>query len=553
MTSYNLSELFEQVVARVPNAEALVTSDKRLTYSQLNERANRLANALRDLGIGESDKVGLHLQNGSEYLEGMLAAFKLRAIPVNINYRYVERELEHLYSLTDLKALVVHRQYAPLVAAIRPNVATLQSVIVVDDGSGVEPGEDTLFYEPVLEAASASNDFPGRSGDDLYISCTGGTTGMPKGVVWRQEDIFFATMGGGDPTTLLGPISLPEELTERVLDPGIAAIVTPPLMHVSAHWGAFQMMFGGGKVVLPPVGSFSAATVWKLVEEEQANLITLVGDAMVRPMLDAYAQAAKDGTPFDGSSLLVLASGGALVSGATKTLAKELLPNVVVVDGFGSTETGVTGMSTGAGPAGRAGTGFTMDERMAVLDDNLEPVEPGSEVVGRLARRGRIPIGYYKDPEKTAATFVEKDGVRWVLPGDLASVEADGEVILHGRGSTSINTGGEKVFPEEVESALIEHAAIADILVVGMPDERWGNRVVAVAALREDQQLCLDEVKTFARNRLAGYKVPRELVIVDSIQRNPNGKADYGWAREQAEAAGAAAHEAAHESAGVSA
>jgi acyl-CoA synthetase (AMP-forming)/AMP-acid ligase II len=537
MSSYNLSELFEQVVAKVPEAEALVTSTQRLTYAELDDRANRLANALCQLGIGESDKVGLHLQNGAEYLEGMLAAFKLRAIPVNINYRYVERELEHLYNLTDLSALVVHRQYAPLVDAIKANVPTLQSVIVVDDGSGADVGADTLEYEHLLAAADRNAHFPGRSGDDLYIACTGGTTGMPKGVVWRHEDLFFATMGGGDPTTLMGPISSPDELTERVLDPGISAIVTPPLMHVSAHWGAFQMMFGGGKVVLPAVGSFSAARVWELVESEKANLITLVGDAMVRPMLESYSAAVEAGKPFDASSLLVLASGGALVSSSTKSWAKELLPNVAIVDGFGSTETGVTGMSTGEGPAGRAGTGFTMDERMSVLDENLEPVTPGSGEVGRLARRGRIPMGYYNDPEKTAATFVEKDGVRWVLPGDLASVEEGGEVILHGRGSTSINTGGEKVFPEEVESALIEHAAIADVLVVGLPDERWGSRVVAVASLRDGKELCLDEVKTFARSRLAGYKVPRELVVVDKIVRNPNGKADYGWARDAAEAA----------------
>ncbi len=258
---------------------------------------------------------------------------------------------------------------------------------------------------------------------------------------------------------------------------------------------------------------------------------------MVRPMLDVYAAATQAGEPIDASTLLVLASGGALVSPSTKAKAKELLPTVAVVDGFGSTETGVTGMSTGEGPAGRAGTGFKMDERMAVLDDDLEPVEPGSGAVGRLARRGRIPIGYYNDPQKTAETFVEKDGVRWVLPGDLASVEADGEVILHGRGSTSINTGGEKVFPEEVESALLDHPAIADILVVGLPDERWGHRVVAVVATRDGHELSLDEVKAYAKGRLAGYKVPRELVVVSAIQRNPNGKADYGWARAQAEQA----------------
>jgi 3-oxocholest-4-en-26-oate---CoA ligase len=259
----------------------------------------------------------------------------------------------------------------------------------------------------------------------------------------------------------------------------------------------------------------------------------------VRPMLDVFAAASGE-APIDASSLLVLASGGALVSASTKARAKELLPNVVVVDGFGSTETGVTGMSTGEGPRGRAGSGFTMDDRMAVLDDDLQPVPPGSGVVGRLARRGRIPLGYYNDPEKTAETFVEADGVRWVLPGDLASVEASGEVVLHGRGSTSINTGGEKVFPEEVESALLEHPAVADVLVVGVADERWGHRVVAVASVRsvgDGAPLTLDDLKVFARDRLAGYKLPRDLVVVPAIARNPNGKADYGWARAQAEAA----------------
>jgi acyl-CoA synthetase (AMP-forming)/AMP-acid ligase II len=537
MSSYNLSELFEQVAAKVPSSEALVTSARRLTYAELEGRATRLANALRELGISREDKVGLHLQNGSEYLEGMLAAFKLSAVPVNINYRYVERELEHLYNLTELAVVIVHRQYAPLVAAIRSRIQTLRHVIVVDDASSAQPGDDTFQYEQLLSGAKAEADFPGRTSDDLYIACTGGTTGMPKGVVWRQEDIFFATMGGGDPTTLEGPIASPEQLSDRVLDPGICGLITPPLMHVSAHWGAFQMLLGGGKVVLPPAGSFDAKAVWGLIESEQANVVTLVGDAMVRPMLDAFAAARDDGRPFEASSLLVMASGGALVSAATKERAKELLPNVAIVDGFGSTETGVTGMSSGGGSKDRAGTAFTMDERMAVLDDDLQPVQPGSGVVGRLARRGRIPLGYYNDPEKTAETFVEKDGVRWVLPGDLASVEESGEVVLHGRGSTSINTGGEKVFPEEVESALLEHPAVTDVLVVGVPDERWGHRVVAVASVREGAQLNLADLKDFARDRLAGYKLPRDLVTVPAIARNPNGKADYGWAREQAQAA----------------
>jgi acyl-CoA synthetase (AMP-forming)/AMP-acid ligase II len=528
VVTFNLAELFESVAAAVPDRTAMVTPDRRLTYGELDERATRLGQHLRAAGVGASDHVGLHLQNGSEYIEGMLAAFKLRAVPVNINYRYVERELEHLYVSLDLVALLVHRRFASTAAAVAPRVASLRHVIVVDDDSDAASPAEWVEYESALAAASSAREFAGRGDDDVYCACTGGTTGLPKGVLWRHEDIFFASMGGGDPTLLLGPIKTPEELVERLPENGLVGLVTPPFMHVSAHWAAFNLLYGGGRMVIPEPGSLDPSEVWRLVAEEGINLLVLVGDAMARPLLDHLAEH-----PSDTSSLFAVASGGAILSPATKRWINELLPNAIVVDGFGSTETGVTGSGSGGDTAG-AGTTFRMDDTTAVLDDDLQPVAPGSGDVGRLARRGRIPLGYYNDAEKTAATFIEKDGVRWVLPGDMASVADDGTIVMHGRGSVSINTGGEKVFPEEVESAIVGHPAVHDVLVVGVPDERWGQRVAAVVAVKEGASLTLDELRDYCRNEVAGYKVPRQLTVVSSVVRSPSGKADYRWAKEAA-------------------
>ncbi len=535
MSSYNLSELFEEVADAVPARVAVVDPHRRVTYAQLDERATRLAHHLAAAGVGAGDHVGLHLLNGSEYLEGMLAACKIRAVPINVNYRYVERELEYLYDNADLVALVFHRRFGPRVGAVAGFTAALRHLVVVEDGSGAVIPDGAADYEQALAAASPERDFTDRSSDDVYIAYTGGTTGMPKGVQWTHEDIFFASLGGGDPAQTEGPISSPEQLVDRIPEVGIAQIITPPLMHVSAHWGAFHGLYGGGKVVLPKPGTFAPLEVLRLVDQEGGNIVLLVGDAMVRPFLDAL-QAHRD--EFDLSSLFVIASGGAALSPSAKTRIHEVLPDVIVMDGYGSTETGVAG--TQARLPGSADAGplrFARSETTTVLDDDLHEVEPGSGVVGRLARTGHIPLGYYKDPEKTAETFVEVGGRRYVLPGDHASVESDGSIVLHGRGSVSINTGGEKVFPEEVESALVDHPSVRDVLVVGVPDERWGQRVCAVVELQAGTEATLDELQEFCREQLAGYKIPRALVVVDEIVRSPSGKADYRWARERAEAA----------------
>jgi 3-oxocholest-4-en-26-oate---CoA ligase len=378
----------------------------------------------------------------------------------------------------------------------------------------------------------ARRDFRGRSGDDRYLAYTGGTTGRPKGVMWRHEDIFFAAMGGGDPTTTLGPISRPDELPQRVLPVGAVMLLLPPLAHVSAQWGAFQILFGGGTVVLTSPGSLDPSAAWRLVETERVNILTVVGDAMARPLLDAFAG---DPNRYDVSSLLVFASGGAVLSASTKEQITALLPNVVTVDGFGSTETGVVGTRMRL-PGGEpdAGPRFTVGDHTAVLDDHLHPVAPGSGAVGRVARRGRMPLGYYKDPIRTAATFVETDGTRWALTGDAATVEVDGTVAFLGRGSMSINTGGEKVYPEEVEVVVKDHPAVYDAMVVGTPHERWGEQVVAVVAPRPGSSVSLDEIRDHCRRSLADYKLPRALCLVDRVERGPNGKGDYTWARERA-------------------
>ena len=528
--TFNLAELFERVADAVPDREAVVTPVRRETFRELDDRANRLAHHLRSAGVGPGDHVGLQLMNGTEYLEAMLAAFKLRAVPVNINYRYVEAELEYLYDNADIVALVYDDRFAERVLAARRSATALRHLIAVGGGEPAIPA--SVEYEDALLAASTGRDFSDRSGDDRYIAYTGGTTGLPKGVLWRHEDIFFAAMGGGDPTTLAGPIEQPDEIVARVLPVPAAMLMTPPLVHVSAQWGAFSMMYGGSKVVLTSPGSFDPVEVLRLVELESVNVLTLVGDAMARPVLDALAS--RPGA-FDLSSLLVFASGGAVLSTSTKAQVAALLPGVIAIDGFGSTETGVTGTRARMpGAAVEEGTRFTVDDRTEVLDEHLRPVGCGTGEIGHLARRGHLPLGYYKDPSKSAALIVEIGGERWVLTSDAATVDADGTVVLLGRGSASINTGGEKVYPEEVEAVVKNHPAVYDAVVVGAPDERWGERVVTVAELRPGATLTLDELTRHCRKSLAGYKLPRALLAVEHVERGPNGKADYRWAREYA-------------------
>ncbi len=525
--SFNLADLFESVGGALPEREAVVCGDRRRTYAGLDERANRLAHFLLDQGIKQGDHIGLYLYNGIEYLECTLAAFKVRAVPININYRYVEEELHYLFDNADLVALVHHREFAPRVAAVAPRIPSLRTFIAVDDGT--DAGLSSLSsadYEASLAGSSPLRDFAPRSGDDLYVLYTGGTTGMPKGVMWRQEDLFFAALMGGNPYG--PPPERPGQVAENAKNgPGLIALPSAPLMHGAAQWAAMIYLLSGSKIVLAPGKRFDPATIWRLVQDEKVQVLQVVGDAMARPLAEALEQP---GASYDVSSLFVIGSGGATFSEGVKEQLKAKLPNIMLLDSFGGSEGGNQGQSVPR-DAGALGPRFKADETTAVLDEDLKPLPPGAGKVGMLARKGRIPLGYYKDEAKTARTFVEANGSRWVVAGDMAMVEADGTITLLGRGSNCINSGGEKVFPEEVEAALRTHPAVFDAIVVGVPDERWGERVAAVVAPRLGERPALADLDAHCRTTISGYKVPRELHLVDEIQRQPSGKPDYKWAK----------------------
>jgi acyl-CoA synthetase (AMP-forming)/AMP-acid ligase II len=526
--NWNLADLFEAVVDAIGEREALVCDGRRLTYAELDQRANRLAHHLTDAGVQPHQHVGIQAQNSSEYLETAFACFKIRAVPININYRYVADELRYLYDNADLVALVFQRQFADRVAVAAPHAPALRHLVAIDDDSGADlAGLDAVVYDEAIAATSPERDFPPRSGDDIYVIYTGGTTGMPKGVMWRQEDLFFAGMGGGNPQG--EPLKQPDDVTASVLgrQPGVTFPVAP-LMHGAAQLASHISFNWGDKVVLLP--TFSAAGVWDLVEQEGVNTVSLVGDAMARPMAEALEA---DPDRWDLSSLVVVSSAGAILTGTVKDLLTAHLPNTFILDSFGSSETGFQGMASGDSSPEK-GLRFTMNERVAVLSEDRRILEPGDEEVGFVAQRGHIPLGYYGDEEKTKKTFWEVDGERWVVPGDFAQVDADGVIHVLGRGSVCINTGGEKVFPEEVEAALKSHADVYDAAVVGVPDERWGERVTALIQPRPGAEPEPDDVIAHARTKVAGYKAPRQVWFVDDLVRSPNGKLDYPWARKEA-------------------
>jgi len=527
---WNLADLFEAVVDVIGDREALVCGDRRLTYAQLDERANRLGHHLMSSGIAPGDHVGIQTQNRTEYLEAAMACFKVRAVPININYRYVADELRYLYDDADLKALVTAREYADRVGAALDQVGGIGPVLVLEDGSDADLaplGERIVDFEAAMAGGSAERDFPARSGDDQYIIYTGGTTGMPKGVMWRQEDLFFAGLGGGNPQG--EPLKTPEQITESVL--GRQAGVTfpvAPLMHGAAQLSSHISFNWGDTVILLP--KFDAVEVWDLVEREGVGTVAIVGDAMGRPMAEAI-----DAEPdrWNLSSVFVVASAGAILSGTVQDLFRTHLPNCFILDNFGSSETGFQGVAA-SGSSPEKGLRFAMNDRVCVVSEDRRVVQPGEDITGYVAQRGRIPLGYYGDPDKTAATFWEVEGERMVVPGDLARVDADGVVHVLGRGSVCINTGGEKVFPEEVEAALKGHADVYDAVVVGVPDEKFGSRVTALVQLRPGSSATENDVIAHARNKVAGYKVPKQVWFLDELVRSPNGKMDYPWAKKEA-------------------
>jgi 3-oxocholest-4-en-26-oate---CoA ligase len=523
--AYNIADLLEHAVDAVPDRTAVICGGRRITYAQLDERANRLAHHLADHGVGKGGHIGVYSRNSIEMIETMFAAFKLRAVPVNVNYRYVHGELKYLFTNADLVALVHERQYADRVAAVHAEAPKLKHVVVVEDGS--ETDFDGVAYENAVAGGHPSRDFAERSSDDLYILYTGGTTGYPKGVIWRHEDVWRALGGGIDFVT--GEY-VPDEWTmaEQAKQYGLVRMPVAPLIHGAAQWAAFGALFTGGTVVFVP--QFDAHEVWRNIQEHKVQVVAIVGDAMARPLLDAYREGG-----YDASSLVALSSHAALFSQSLKREYVETFPGVVLTDAIGSSESGFTGIGMVAKDSDHsAGPRVSFGKDAILLDDDNQVVKPEPGAVGRIARRGHVPLGYYKDEAKTRTIFAEVDGHRYVIPGDWARYEEDGTVTLLGRGSQCVNTGGEKVFPEEVEGALKSHPDVFDALVLGVPDERLGQRVAAIIQSRPGHRPDLAAVEAHVRTEIAGYKVPRTIWLADEIGRLPSGKPDYPWAQRYA-------------------
>jgi acyl-CoA synthetase (AMP-forming)/AMP-acid ligase II len=537
----NIADLAEHAIDAVPDRVALICGDDQLTYAQLEEKANRLAHYLIDQGVNKDDKVGLYCRNRIEIVIAMLGIVKAGAILVNVNYRYVEGELKYLFENSDMVALVHERRYADRVANVLPETPNVKTVLVVEDGTEDPSGDfrkygGVEFYSAIAQG-SPERDFGDRSADDIYLLYTGGTTGFPKGVMWRHEDIYRVLFGGTDFATgefVKDEYDLAKAAAEN---PPMIRYPIPPMIHGATQSATWMSIFSGQTTVLAP--EFDADEVWRAIHDHKVNLLFFTGDAMARPLLDTLQMIQEEGDgsdPLDLSSLFLLASTAALFSTSIKEKLLELLPNRVITDSIGSSETGFGGTSIVAkGEHHMGGPRVTIDHRTVVLDEDGNEVEPGSGVRGVIAKKGNIPVGYYKDEEKTRQTFRIYNSVRYAIPGDYAEVEADGTVTMLGRGSVSINSGGEKIYPEEVEAALKGHPDVFDALVVGVPDPRFGQHVAAVVQPRDGSRPTLAELDSFVRREIAGYKVPRSLWYVDEVKRSPAGKPDYRWAKDQTE------------------
>ncbi|WP_116041012.1 acyl-CoA synthetase [Amycolatopsis palatopharyngis] len=528
--AYNIADLLEHAVDVVPDRTAIVCGARRITFDELDQRANRLAHHLAEHGVGPGAHIGVYSRNSIEAIEAMVAAYKLRAIAVNVNYRYVQGELNYLFDNADLVALVHERRYSDLVAEVLPNHPKLKHVVVIEDGSdGDYARYDGVEYETALAGSSPERDFGERSADDLYILYTGGTTGYPKGVLWRHEDIWRA-LGGGINFVTGDYVADEWTLANEGRDTGgLVRLPAAPLIHGAAQWAAFGALFTGSTVVFVP--QFDAHEVWKAVQDNKVQVLTIVGDAMARPLIEAYRQGG-----YDASSLVAVSSHAALFSHSVKQEFLNELPNVVITDAIGSSESGFTGIGMVSKDADHsAGPRVNFGKQAILLDEDDRLIDPAPGAVGRIARRGHVPLGYYNDPEKSKTIFVEIDGVRYVVPGDYARYEEDDTVTLLGRGSQCVNTGGEKVYPEEVEGALKSHPDVFDALVIGVPDERLGQRVAAVIQSRPGTAPDFGAIEAHVRTELAGYKVPRTLWVADEIGRSPSGKPDYPWAQRYAQ------------------
>ncbi|ORB32385.1 acyl-CoA synthetase [Mycolicibacterium parafortuitum] len=542
-TQFTVPAAADAIAAVIGDREFIVQGSRRFTYSQIIERSNRLATFLHAQGLGchvergalqghetGQDLLGIYAHNGPEYVEGMLGAWRARVAPFNVNYRYVKSELQYLLSDSGATALLYHAAFAPRLAEVLPDLPALKVLIQIADDSGNELLPGAVDYESIVADGPTDPPPVEPSPDDLYVLYTGGTTGMPKGVLWRQHDIFMTSFGGRSLYT--GElVSTLDDIATRCADaPTSTLMVLPPLMHGAAQWAVFTAMNTGQTVVFSAVADhLDVDDVVATIEREKVLAVTVVGDAMARPLADAFER-----TSADLSSLAVVANGGAQLTPTAKQRLIDVKENLMVVDGVGSSETGA--QMTHLSAPGAVSTGkFTAGPDTFVAAEDLGSIlSPGHEDMGWLAQRGYVPLGYKGDATKTAATFPVIDGVRYSIPGDRARHLADGAVELLGRDSVTINSGGEKIFAEEVESAIASHPAVADVVVAGRPSERWGQEVVAVVALATGAQATAEDLIEHASTVIARYKLPKAVVFRPVIERSPAGKADYRWAREQA-------------------
>jgi fatty-acyl-CoA synthase len=532
---FSVAEVHEAIAGTRPDEVCMVFREKRLTWAEVTERTRRLANHLIGAGLGShterahlqghesgQDHLAIYLHNGNEYLESMLGAFKARVAPFNVNYRYVAEELRYLLLDSSASAIVVHSQFAPTLAEVLPDLPNLKVIVQVPDDSGNDLLPGAVWYEAALAAASADRPAVKWSPDDLYILYTGGTTGMPKGVLWRNGDANVECFGGSRGETLDAVLA---EATG-----GLKALLAPPFMHGAGHWMSFRTWNTGGTVFVQSVPErLDPDDVWGLIEREQLNFLLIVGDAFGRPLLDRLAKGG-----YDLSSLTVLLSGGAPLSAPLKEEFLQHLPTLMIVDGLGSSEAGGQLSHVSAGSGATTGT-FPISPGNHVLSDDLtRELDAGDPEIGWLAKSGNLALGYLGDAAKTARTYPVVAGIRYAVPGDRARLRADGVIELHGRDSVTINSGGEKIFAEEVEAAVKAHPGVYDCVVAGRPSERWGNEVVAIVRIREGHLVTEADLRAEAERHIARYKLPKAFVFVTEIVRSPAGKADYRWAKQKA-------------------
>ena len=527
-----LAAVHDVVAAAVPDRDMLVCGEVRRTFGEVRERSRGLASFLVGQGIGlrrerselerwecGQDPVALILHNGTEYIEAMLGVYRARAVPFNVNQHYRATELGALLTDVGSRAAVYHRRYGPLLAEA---VGTTDLLLIdVDDGSGVEPLPGSTGYEAAV--ATPLVDLPEPSPDDLCLVCTGGTTGRPKAVLWRQADIYVSAMAGVEGATAE---SIGAEAEAGAMGPWYAV---PPLLHAAAQWTAYSGLHRGCTVLVHDDSRpFDPGVVLALIQRERAFMMSIVGDAYLRPLVDELRTG-----QYDVSSLVMIGTGGAATSDHLKEALLDLVPDLTIMDGYGASETG--GMAFGARTRSAQPEGFSPGLGATVVSaDCTRVLDPGEEEVGWTARRGRVPLGYLGDPEGTAATFPIIGGERVAIPGDRAQCLADGSIRMLGRDSMVVNTGGEKVYVEEVEAVLLTHPRVIDALVVGRPSERFGQEVVAVVELRHGAELDPAELREFVADEIARFKAPRAIVVCEAVQRHASGKADYRWAREAA-------------------